>query len=320
MRRRLGREQRKQVWRIRDVLAERMEAEGRFSKNYARIKLLRELQQGRTGAGPAGEVASGEQPAGESASRLRDARLLFIDETQDLTAADLAVLKELTGGYLIMAGDVDQTLYSLASPYARAGIDLAGKTRLLTTNFRNSVQIQRVADRFRELSPKGHFDLSVRPRAFREGPPPELYVADGPEDARRLLIRKLMLLHVQLGYDPDNIGILAPRTHHLETLSADVAAEGFRPVIITARDFDFAAEGTLRLSTLHSAKGLDFPVVLLYLPEIERRHAYHEESVERLLRNLVYVGLTRAMENLNVFTVPQEDPIIRDVTAALRPG
>ena len=74
----------------------------------------------------------------------------------------------------------------------------------------------------------------------------------------------------------------------------------------------------------------------MYLPEIERRQAYNEDSVERLLRNLVYVGLTRAMENLNVFTLAAgavrsgdgptgsplgtapADPIMRDVLKAFR--
>jgi superfamily I DNA/RNA helicase len=331
MRRRLGHVQRSRIWTIREEVAHRMEETGRFSKNYARLKLLAELRGGGGGASGAGSPRGGEHRAAgggpaaggpdHSGPRLRDARLLFIDETQDLTAADLAVLHELTGGYMIMAGDIDQTLYGVASPYARAGIDLTGKTRFLTTNFRNTRQIQAVADRFRELSPKGTFDMSVQPQAFREGPPPELYTAGSEGELQELLVRKLLLFHYQLGYDPDNISVLAPRTHHLEALSEQVEAQGFEPVIITRKDFDFAATGTLRLSTLHSAKGLDFPVVLLYLPEIERRQAYNEESVERLLRNLVYVGLTRAMENLNVFTVAPPgaapaDPIIRDVVEA----
>ncbi|MFW5728557.1 MAG: UvrD-helicase domain-containing protein, partial [Spirochaetota bacterium] len=126
MRRRLGHVQRRRIWEIRDEVVRRLEESGRFSKNYARLKLLAQLR-GRPAAGA---------PADR---RLRDARLLFIDETQDLTAADLAVLRELTGGYMIMAGDVDQTLYGVVSPYARAGIELSGRTRLLTTNFRNTV-------------------------------------------------------------------------------------------------------------------------------------------------------------------------------------
>ena len=310
MRRRLGREQRRMVWEIREQVVSRMEEGGRFSKNYGRVKLLEALQ------------APAHASPGPGPPALRDTRLLFLDETQDLSAADLAVLKELTGGYMIMAGDVDQTLYGVSSPYARAGIDLSGRTRLLTTNFRNTRQIQQVAERFRKLSPRGSFDLSVQPRAFREGPPPELYQGDDEGELQGMLIRKLLLFSFQLDYDPDNIAVLAPRTHHLETLSGLVEAQGFEPVIITSRDFDFSTRGVLRLSTLHSAKGLDFPVVLLYLPSLERRQAYDRSSVERLLRNLVYVGMTRAMENLNVFAMSprpgaEEDPILRDLRRAL---
>ena len=36
-------------------------------------------------------------------------------------------------------------------------------------------------------------------------------------------------------------------------------------------------------STLHFRKGLDFPVVLLYLPYLHRRGQYDEEQTEMLL-------------------------------------
>lgn len=73
-------------------------------------------------------------------------------------------------------------------------------------------------------------------------------------------------------------------------------------------DFSFDSEGAVRFSTLHSAKGLDFPVVLLYL---DKPHyfgsGYDDESVDRMAANLVYVALTRAMDHLNVFmlTAPE---------------
>ena len=41
-------------------------------------------------------------------------------------------------------------------------------------------------------------------------------------------------------------------------------------------------------------------------------------ETERLLRNLVYVGITRAMDNVNVFTLDSPDPILWDLAACFR--
>ena len=57
-------------------------------------------------------------------------------------------------------------------------------------------------------------------------------------------------------------------------------------------------------------------MVLLYLPYLNRRDKFDDETTERLLRSLIYVGFTRAMENLSVFVCPAEDPILKDVCRA----
>jgi hypothetical protein len=40
---------------------------------------------------------------------------------------------------------------------------------------------------------------------------------------------------------------------------------------------------------------------------------YDDAQTERLLRNLLYVGITRAMDNLNAFLLEGGDPILRDL-------
>ena len=75
--------------------------------------------------------------------------------------------------------------------------------------------------------------------------------------------------------------------------------------------------------TLHSSKGLDFPVVLLYLPSLPPRTEYDGKTGETLVRNLIYVAMTRAMDNLNVFTLEgahdsQEEEPLQDLVQAFR--
>ncbi len=89
----------------------------------------------------------------------------------------------------------------------------------------------------------------------------------------------------------------------------------YRYANIRDEDFSFKETGTIRLSTLHSSKGLDFAVVLLYLPTLPPRGDFDERAGQGIVRNLLYVAMTRAMDNLNVFTLEgahegqQEEPL-----------
>lgn len=296
MRRRLAKSQREVVWDIREQIVARMRERGAFSRNFARLVILEHLAQADAG--------TAAQPA--------DVRTIFLDETQDLTAGDLKTLKTLISGGLVMAADTAQTIYGVASPFSRAGIQIAGRTRLLRTNFRNTRQVQEVADRF---AARG---AEAQPLfAFREGPPPELYTAASPVALTSILIRKLNLFLGSLEYEPETVCILAPHNDALLHVSDVLEESGIPASVITDKEFSFASRGQVRISTLHSSKGLDFPVVLIYLPYLRRREQYDQETTERLLRNLIYVGLTRAMENLNVFVCPGQDPILNDLCTAL---
>ena len=119
-----------------------------------------------------------------------------------------------------------------------------------------------------------------------------------------------------MGYDPENICVLVPRRKELQTITDALGEEGIETEDIRTEQFSFSSGGRVRMSTLHSSKGLDFPVVMMYLPYLHRRHYYDSEQTETLMRNLVFVGLTRAMDNLNVFVAESVDPILMDLRAA----
>jgi hypothetical protein len=299
MRHRLTRRQREEVWAIRDEVVAGMEATRVYTTGYGRLRLLEHLR-------------------GHPDRALRDISHLFLDEAQDLTPVALLILREITRGAIVMAGDPDQSLYNAASPFARAGLSLRGSTRVLRTSFRNTAQIHALAERFRERSAHLGWEGETRPFAFREGPVPELTLAADAAEARALLGEKLRVF-LDLGYEPENVCILVPRNLEITPMLERLAALGLAGVDITDEPFTFDNRGRVRLSTLHSSKGLDFPVVLLYLPCLPRRPHLDETQSDRLVRNLLYVGITRAMDNLNVFAVEASaasDPVIGALAAA----
>lgn len=279
--------QRQTVWSIRQKIIEEMEHTGKLSKNYSRIKLLEALEQ---------------QGARDDA----DADFIFIDETQDLSAVDLRVLKALSARALIMAGDSDQSIYCISSPYKRAGIDIVGRTRILHTNFRNTLPVHDLAEMYRISSVGIDFDESSAPVAFRDGPIPELYRASKKSSLFDIAIQRARLYIERLEYDPENICILAPSNNDINTLKKGLDKVGLRAENIRADNYSFKEQAVVKLSTLHSSKGLDFPVVLLLLPKLPGVGNYDGEALDRLYRNLIYVAMTRAMDNLNIFLI--DDP------------
>jgi len=317
MRRRLSRRQRQAVWEIRRSLVEEMESRRVYTKNYGRLKLYEYLKGHREDR------------------KIRDIGCLFLDEVQDLTPVALGILRELTRGAMIMAGDAGQSIYSYQWPFPRSGIGLRGSTRILKTNFRNTIQVYNLAESFRrrslataqggeggeggERAERGvEAKEGARPFPFREGPVPEYYGAGSVEELKGLLLEKILVFIEELGYDPENLCILVPRNREIEPLRKHLEGAALEIEEISGEEFSFRSAGRIRVSTLHSSKGLDFPVVLLYLPYLHRRRQYDEEQTERLLRNLLYVGITRAMDNVNVFAVESEDPVLLDLIACFQ--
>jgi hypothetical protein len=299
MRQPLSRAQRELVWDIRDLMATTMDEMGVFSKNYSRLKLIEHLQR-------------------EADGSLQDVDFAFVDEAQDLAAADLRALKLMCTRGVIMAGDTAQAIYGLGSPYKRAGIDISGRTRILRTDFRTTCPIHDLAEKYRELCGPEIEGEPVTTHAFREGPAPELYRAATREELLRLLVEKASLFIEKLGYDPENVTILAPARSDLLAIQDRLGRRGIKSANIRDDSFSFADAGAVRLSTLHSSKGLDFPVVLLYLPALPPAPEYDEKAAEGLARNLIYVAISRAMDDLNVFVMEgAKEGVVGELTGAM---
>ena len=290
------------VWAAVESIAAEMEATLQYSRNYAALKVAR-------------HAASVPK---ESRQSMVD--YLFIDEAQDLPAVVLKALKSCARRCVVLAGDADQSIYQPGFSFRRAGIDISGKARILRTNFRNTVQIHELAERYR-TSGSG-VDSENQPEAFREGPAPELFQGTNRNELADLMIARVRLFTRTLGYDNDNLCVLVPLNDDIVFVRDRLAVAGFPVADIKDKDFIFASTGSIRISTLHSAKGLDFPVVLLFLYRAPYFGSdYDEASVDRMTRNLVYVSATRAMDHLNVFALDDpSNPAIAGLVEAFESG
>lgn len=225
---------------------------------------------------------------------------LFIDEVQDLPAVVLKALRKLTRRSMILAGDADQSIYQRGFSFKRAGIDITGHTRILNANYRNTGPIHDLAEKYRILSGGEPEQKAI---AWREGTYPVHLTAPNSKELLETLLDRIKLFIETFDYEPQNLCILAANKNDVGAIQVKLAAEGIATKNIKDDDFDFTSTGSIRLSTMHSAKGLDFPVVFLYLNQhIYCGHSFTPEDTDKQVRNLIYVSLTRAMEHLEVLT------------------
>lgn len=296
-----------ELWKIRTNVVERMEAEGLYSPNYARVRLAAEAK---------------------SDPNKKSLDIVFIDEVQDLTPCDLMAFKALCRGPVIMAGDNEQAIFRKGFSFKRAGLDIVGRSRTIKLNFRNTVPINELTERYREKYAADGGDLALkkayeRPsQAFRPGPPPELIRAAAGSSMLDILESRLRLYKDLLGYDPETMTVLVPDREIHDEVASFLTAKGLAVSSLDDKAFSFSNSPGVRLSLMKSAKGIDFAVTILYVPRLPKAVAEYDAGFNLgMLRNTIYVCLTRSMEQLAVL-LPQGnlDPVLNDLVAAFEGG
>jgi DNA helicase-2/ATP-dependent DNA helicase PcrA len=159
--------------------------------------------------------------------------------------------------------------------------DVRGKARGALVDF--ATMIGRVAAQRPEVSPPAFIDLVLQASGYRKA----LEQDRSPEAEGRL----------------ENLEELVAAAEDFMQATPDVAVEGFLDSVALMSDVDELkdADSRVTLMTLHSAKGLEFPVVFLTgLEEGVFPHARSMNDPEEIEeeRRLCYVGLTRARERL----------------------
>ncbi|HOG64575.1 MAG TPA: 3'-5' exonuclease, partial [Spirochaetota bacterium] len=303
MGRALARAQREAVWSLHEKLVEQALAEGKGVPSLAWWLLLGHLTQ-----------------AGQSGARW--ARV-FVDECQDLTGTKLAILRR-QAEHLVLAGDSEQMIYRGTSPFLDAGMDMRRVTTVsLSQVYRNTIPIFEFARRVREMIPDA--EEGGTGHATRMGPVPDVHFESGWNGLLDHLVERIRMLAFRDDalYEPGSIAVLT--LGRPEDYAARLEARNIKVRIAKHDDVDFAKTDAVFVSTIHTAKGMDFPVVFVLLDEIEeqRRH-YLDDGADpaacapRLMR-LLYVASTRGMDILEIFCQQsggREVPEVRALKAA----
>jgi superfamily I DNA/RNA helicase len=232
------------------------------------------------------------------------ARCVLVDEVQDCSTVELAVLAEIPSGQengLFLTGDPVQKVFAKQHELAQAGIDIRGRGALLRVNYRNTRQILKAAyttiDKYRDIAPIAANEVLEPEYAVKEGPKPKIYECASHAE-------QLLLVTSYLGWmtpdEHDGVCICSASEDSLTEFSAAVQQAGMPVYRINSRaEVDPTISRGVKVCLMRDIKGFEFQYVFLVdvvdsvvypkgMPWDERWRVAFQ----------VYVAMTRARKEL----------------------
>ncbi|MFJ8579437.1 UvrD-helicase domain-containing protein [Micromonospora sp. NPDC093277] len=248
-------------------------------------------------------------------------RHVVVDEGQDLHPAQWRLLRALVApgpNDMFLLADPYQRIYDSHVSLAQLGIEVRGRTRRLTVNYRTTHEIL-------DLSVKvlagdtatgldGQDDTLRGYRSITRGGVPEL-AAHGSRDGEWEALIKRVGTWLDQGVEPHAVGV-AVRTGQLVRTISRILSDAHIPVADDKRGID-----GVRVDTMHRMKGLEFQCLAVVgldagvLPApnavtsaAEDPHA-HGQDLQRE-RCLLFVALTRARDVLYLSHTGTPSPLL----------
>lgn len=263
-------------------------------------------------------VASGLVPAGQYTA-------LLIDEAHDFEDAWLEMAARMvtpTTNSLLVLYDDAQSIYQKKRRkfnFASVGIQAQGRTSILKMNYRNTAEVLALAMHCAQslLADRSETDeamQSVLPvTAGRRGPVPVLLLAGNAREEAEWVAEHVAQA-VTAGRTLDEVAVLCRIKRHMDLVGVALQRRGIAFQSMNAPDFKTFdwTRPSVKLLTLHSAKGLEFPMVVVAGLDAM---PFPSEPMDEEVR-LLYVGMTRATHEL-VLSAAGTSPMVRRVQNSL---
>lgn len=246
--------------------------------------------------------------------KFEDIHIAIIDEAQDFSANQLkAITNQLADvNFTTIVLDSNQKIYKRGFTWREAGIDTRDTTYArLELNYRNTIEIAQFASRLIENASITIDDDGTLPKLeaiTRRGELP--IVVKGRFRAQMSYVLKYLKEHVDL--ENESVGFLhAKGGGWFEEIRSNLHQAGLEFVEITAESHWPPAETNIALSTIHSAKGLEFDHV--FIVGLEDRHFSfatpdNEDADYSTAVKLLSMAITRAKQNVVVGYNPHSMP------------
>ena len=232
---------------------------------------------------------------------------VLVDEAQDLSYVKLKVAKLLARKSITIAADKAQKIYNTSFSWKELGIDIRGKaSKSLDKTFRSTKQIIQLAESLLEVNralqdDQSEFTDAVLPE--REGTVPQVIGCKNAAAEQQMVI-SLIKKHLA---NNDVIGVLYRSTRERSSIVKWLQAAGITFEMIQ-KDVGWSLNTPgVKISTIHSSKGLEFDVIIIprFTQEVfplsnllENADQEQIAEIKAQERSLLYVGMTRAKYDL----------------------
>ena len=232
---------------------------------------------------------------------------ILVDEAQDLSYVKLKVAKLLARRSITIAADKAQKIYNTSFSWKELGIDIRGKaSKSLDKTFRSTKQIIQLAESLLEVNRALQDDQSEFTDAAlpeREGHVPQVIECNNAAAEQQTVIG-LIKKHLS---NKDVIGLLYRSGKERSAITKWLQASGIKFEVIQ-RDIGWSLNTPgVKVSTIHSSKGLEFDVIIIpqFTQEVfplsnllENADQEQIAEIKAQERSLLYVGMTRAKYDL----------------------
>lgn len=268
------------------------------------------------------ELVGGVALQAAALRRPKPYRAVLVDEAQDFNTEELEFLTKLFTSDepdeqdLLIVADNAQRIYSRKSTWKDAGIKVVGRSQILSTNYRNTTEILEFAQAFLADDPlvevgendEDESSIVAADGTQRSGSPVRVSLVGGTNEQVEAIVAQTKHWLADAGERPKPGSIAVLMLSQSNNDLGDRLAQRFSEDSIDAfwltnrhdsstKDQFASLAAPVVLSTVHSAKGLEFPKVVV--TGIGTGSAY---DAERRVQNrkALYVGFTRATDELVV--------------------
>lgn len=259
-----------------------------------------------------GEIAAiGAQWLRSSGTHFADH--VLVDEGQDLEPAKWKLLRSIVAegpNDLFIADDTHQRIYGRPTVLKHYGIQIQGRSRRLTLNYRTTLENLRFAlgvlageeyddAEGLEVSTEGY-------RSARSGPKPRKHAAKSDAEQLDRIAADITRWRDEDGVRPETIAVLASSNNAAKKVQQGLAQRDISVALVTQPR---VTGGQPVAMTMHTAKGMEFSRVVLFdvsdgafPPPWAYKGVPDEDKPDKdkQFRSLLYVAASRARDELVV--------------------
>ncbi len=235
---------------------------------------------------------------------------VVIDEAQDFSFAKIALVRHLVSPKtesITIVADSAQQIYQSGFSWSELGIKVVGRSVEFKRNYRNTRQISEAA--YSLIShEKDNADFTRMEVAVQEGPKPLIVMGDDGQSEKALVA-------ALKSFPQTEDAVLAVPTRKLFPRMEELLKG--EHIKVTKSASEPKTSGSVRLSTFHALKGLQFMHVFLWgVTDLHFPTTNLDPDEISKSRKLLYVAMTRAMHRLTIFTSAPPSALIREIDSS----